>query len=68
MNKTAFYAVLVVLVLGIVYVLVTTEHPPDTGMTQTPKQYIERVERARAAKRSEAQKDDSLEDEPPSVR
>jgi hypothetical protein len=52
MNKMAFFAVLIVLVLGIIYVFKNTEHPPDTGITQTPKQYIEQVERAKAGKRA----------------
>jgi hypothetical protein len=61
MNKTAFYAILIALVLGIVYVMQTAEHPPDTGMTQTPRQYIEQLERAKADKGSAATVDGSSE-------
>lgn len=52
MNRSAFYVILIVLILGIFYVLKTADNPPDPGMTQTPKQYIERLERARAIKRA----------------
>jgi hypothetical protein len=51
MNKAAFYAVLVVLVLSIVYVFKTSNNPPDPGMTHTPRQYIEQLERSRADRR-----------------
>jgi len=52
MNKLAFFAVLTVLVLGIVYVYKTAERPPDTGITRTPKEYIEQLERSKAARRT----------------
>jgi hypothetical protein len=68
MNKTAFYAVLTVLVLGIIYVFATSERPPDTGMTRTPKQYIEQVEHAKAARQTDSQEIDSLEADPSSNR
>jgi hypothetical protein len=61
MNKTAFYVVLLALVLAIVYVFRTSEHPPDTGMTRTPKQYIEQLERAKAMKRAGESADETLE-------
>ena len=57
MNKTAFYAILIVLILGIVYVLKTSDNPPETGITQTPKQYIERLEQNKAAKRAAERSD-----------
>ena len=65
MNKAAFYVVLIALVLGIGYVLLTAEPPPETGMTQTPKQYIEQLERSKAARRADAQEDetDTADDE-----
>jgi hypothetical protein len=44
MNNTAFYVILIVLILGIAYVMYTSETPPQTGMTQTPKEYIEQLE------------------------
>lgn len=55
MNKTAFYAVLIALILGIVYVLATSDKPPATGITQTPEQYIQRLEQSKAAKRESSQ-------------
>jgi len=61
MNRTAFYAFLIVLVLSIVYVFKTTENPPDTGMTQTPEQYIEQLERSKAGNRPGAPVDASFE-------
>ncbi|MEN8179617.1 MAG: hypothetical protein ABFS39_13510 [Pseudomonadota bacterium] len=48
MKNTAFFAVLIVLILGIIYVLKTSDNPPETGMTHTPKEYIEYVERKKA--------------------
>ncbi|MGD8589897.1 MAG: hypothetical protein PVG22_13810 [Chromatiales bacterium] len=61
MNRTAFYAFLIVLVLSIVYVFKTTENPPDTGMTQTPEQYIEQLERSKADKKAGEPVDGSFE-------
>jgi uncharacterized MAPEG superfamily protein len=52
MKNTAFFAILIVLILGIVYVLKTSDNPPETSMTQTPKDYIEFVEQKKAAKRA----------------
>ena len=52
MNNTAFFAVLIVLILGIIYVLKTSDNPPETGMTQTPKEYIEYIEERKAAKQT----------------
>ncbi len=52
MNNTAFFAILIVLILGIIYVYKTSDNPPATGMTQTPKQYIEYVEQKKAARRN----------------
>lgn len=57
MNNTVFFAFLFVLILGVFYVLKTSDNPPDTGMTQTPKEYIEYVERAKAAKRATEKQD-----------
>jgi sugar phosphate permease len=51
MNNTAFFAILIVLILGIIYVLTISDRPPETGMTQTPKEYIEYVEQQKAARR-----------------
>ncbi|MEN8167319.1 MAG: aldehyde dehydrogenase [Pseudomonadota bacterium] len=52
MKNTAFFVFLIILILGIVYVLKTSDNPPATGMTQTPKEYIEFVEQKKAAKRA----------------
>lgn len=52
MKNTAFFAILIVLILGIIYVMKTSDNPPETGMTQTPKEYIEYIEQKKAAKRS----------------
>lgn len=52
MNNTAFFAFLIVLVLGIIYIYKTSDNPPETGMTQTPKEYIEYVEEKKAARRN----------------
>ena len=51
MNNTAFYAILIVLILGIIYVFKTSDNPPETSMTQTPKESIEYVEQKKAARR-----------------
>jgi hypothetical protein len=50
MNNLPFITILIVLMLGIAYVMLTSDNPPDTGITQTPKQYIEEVEQNKAAK------------------
>lgn len=55
MNNTAFFAVLIVLILGIIYVLAVSDDPPETGMTQTPKEYIQYVEKQKAAKKNAAE-------------
>ncbi|MDJ0807915.1 MAG: hypothetical protein QNJ78_13925 [Gammaproteobacteria bacterium] len=52
MKNTAFFAILIVLIFGIIYVLKTSDNPPETGMTQTPKEYIEYVEQKKAEKRN----------------
>ena len=62
MNQTAFFAVLIVLILGIAYVLKTSDNPPATGMTQTPKEYIEYVERMTATKRTAVQTQETLQE------
>ena len=52
MNNTAFFIFLCVLVLGIIYVLKTSEDPPETGITQTPKEYIQYIEQRKEEKRN----------------
>lgn len=62
MKNTAFFIFLIVLILGIVYVLKTSDNPPETRMTQTPKEYIEYVERKKAAKRATEMLEKSLQE------
>ncbi|MCU7918947.1 MAG: aldehyde dehydrogenase [Candidatus Thiodiazotropha sp. (ex Dulcina madagascariensis)] len=52
MSNTAFFAVLIVLILGILYVMKGSDNPPQTSINQTPKEYIELVERKKAARRA----------------
>jgi uncharacterized protein YbcC (UPF0753/DUF2309 family) len=61
MNKTVLFAFLIVLVIGVIYVMKTSDKPPQSSMTQTPKEYIEAVERLKEAKRAAKQMEDSLE-------
>lgn len=60
MKNTAFFVFLIVLILGIVYVFKTSDNPPKTSMTQTPKEYIEYVEQIKAAKRTTEMLEKSL--------
>ncbi|MEW8506116.1 MAG: hypothetical protein AB2598_05390 [Candidatus Thiodiazotropha sp.] len=48
MGNTAFFAVLIVLILGILYVMKSSDNPPETNINQSPKEYIEMVERRKA--------------------
>ncbi|MBL3527547.1 MAG: aldehyde dehydrogenase [gamma proteobacterium endosymbiont of Lamellibrachia anaximandri] len=50
MNRTVFFAVLIVLIGGIYYVLKTSDAPLEQDVTLTPKEYIELVERKKAAR------------------
>jgi uncharacterized membrane protein len=52
MKNTAFFAVLIVLILGIVYVMKSSDNPPETNIHQTPKEYIEMVEKRKAQRLS----------------
>jgi hypothetical protein len=52
MKNTAFFAVLIVLILGIVYVMKGSDNPPETNFNQTPKEYIEMVEKRKAERLS----------------
>jgi uncharacterized membrane protein len=52
MKNTAFFAVLIVLILGIVYVMKSSDNPPETNIHQTPKEYIEMVEKRKAERLS----------------
>ncbi|MET0069783.1 MAG: hypothetical protein ABW096_07055 [Candidatus Thiodiazotropha sp.] len=55
MKNTAFFAVLIVLIMGILYVMKSSDNPPETNISQTPKEYIEMVEK-RKAERISAEK------------
>ena len=50
MANSAFFAVLIVLILGVVYVMKWSDNPPETSFNQTPKEYIELVEQKKAAR------------------
>jgi hypothetical protein len=50
MSRPAFFAVLFVLILGIIYVMYGSDNPPETSINQTPKEYIELVEQKKAAR------------------
>ncbi|MES9828003.1 MAG: hypothetical protein ABW201_07055 [Candidatus Thiodiazotropha sp.] len=52
MGNTAFFAVLIVLILGILYVMKSSDNPPETNIHQTPKEYIEMVEKRKAERLS----------------
>lgn len=52
MKNTAFFAVLIVLILSIVYIMKSTDTPPETHINQTPKEYIEMVEKRKAERLS----------------
>ena len=50
MKNTIFFIFLIVLILGIIYIFKTSDTPPETGITHTPKEYIETVEEKKAAR------------------
>lgn len=50
MANSAFFAVLIVLILGVLYVMKWSDNPPETSFNQTPKEYIELVEQKKAAR------------------
>ena len=50
MSRPAFFAVLIALILGIIYVMQSSDNPPQTSINQTPKEYIELVEQKKAAR------------------
>ncbi len=45
MKINPFLLILAVLIMGIGYVYMTADKKPDKGTTDTPKAYIEKVER-----------------------
>ena len=50
MANSAFFAVLIVLILGVLYVMKWSDNPPETHFNTTPKEYIELVEQKKAAR------------------
>ncbi|MBW9262802.1 MAG: aldehyde dehydrogenase [Candidatus Thiodiazotropha sp. (ex. Lucinisca nassula)] len=50
MSRTAFFVVFIALILGITYVMQSSDNPPQTSINQTPKEYIELVEQRKAAR------------------
>jgi len=61
MANTLFFAVLIVLILGVLYIM-KGDNPPETGYNQTPKQYIELVEQKKAARRAAEELERSLQE------
>ncbi|MCU7844044.1 MAG: aldehyde dehydrogenase [Candidatus Thiodiazotropha sp. (ex Monitilora ramsayi)] len=62
MGNSAFFAVLIVLILAVIYVMKGSDNPPDTSYNQTPKQYIELVEQKKAARQAAEQLEQSLQE------
>ena len=50
MSRSAFFIVLIALIIGVIYVMQVSENPPQTDISQTPKEYIELVEKKKAAR------------------
>jgi uncharacterized membrane protein len=50
MSRTAFFVVFITLILGVSYVMLTSDNPPQTSINQSPKEYIELVEQKKAAR------------------
>ena len=50
MSRTAFFVVFIALILGITYVMQSSDNPPQTSINQSPKEYIELVEQKKAAR------------------
>ena len=61
MANSAFFAVLIVLILGVVYVMKWSDNPPETSFNQTPKEYIELVEQKKAAREAAESMNRSLQ-------
>lgn len=62
MANSAFFAVLIVLILAVIYVMKGSDNPPETSFNQTPKQYIELVEKKKAARQTAEQLEQSLQE------
>lgn len=52
MANSAFFVVLIVLILGVLYVMKGSDNPPETSFNQSPKEYIELVEQKKAARQA----------------
>ncbi|MCG7898243.1 MAG: aldehyde dehydrogenase [Candidatus Thiodiazotropha lotti] len=50
MSRTAFFVFFIALILGITYVMQSSDNPPQTSINQSPKEYIELVEQKKAAR------------------
>ena len=61
MANSAFFAVLIVLILAVFYIM-KGDNPPETSFNQTPKQYIELVEQKKAARQAAEQLEQSLQE------
>jgi hypothetical protein len=69
MSRSAFFVVLIALVLGVIYVMQSSDNPPQTSISHSPKEYIQLVEQKKAAriaaekalKAGKARTDDAIE-------
>ncbi len=61
MANSAFFAVLIVLILAVLYIMKGSDNPPETSYNQTPKQYIELVEQKKAARQAAEAVEQSLQ-------
>jgi len=52
MANSAFFVILIVLILGVLYIMKGSDNPPETRYNQTPKEYIELVEQKKAARQA----------------
>jgi hypothetical protein len=50
MSRQIFFITLTVLVVGILYVMNSSDTPPETHFDQTPNEFIELVEKKKAAR------------------
>ena len=62
MANSAFFAVLIVLILAVLYVMKGSDNPPETRYNQTPKEYIELVEQKKAARQAAEAVEHSLQE------
>lgn len=61
MANSLFFAILIVLILGVIYIM-KGDNPPETSYNQTPKQYIELVEQKKAARQAADELQRSLQE------